>query len=515
MNLDGNVKQKRKILDFDGLPSLREKFPDRKIVQCHGVFDVLHAGHLAYFHSAKRSGDLLVVTITADAFVNKGPGRPYFSDRIRAHMIAALEEVDYVAISNFPTAVPSIEKLKPHFYVKGPDYRDKTKDVTGGIFAEEAAVEHYGGKLVFTEDETMSSSGLLNRFFMGWSEDQMKVISQVQKLGGEERIDEILKRVAKQKILIVGEPIVDTYRFCVPENISSKSPSISARFLYEENYAGGSLAIANHLADFGAEVHLLITHGGEPAFQSLLKEKMDDRVIVHDMPLANIPTPQKTRYIAVDKSQRIFEVTNIRSDQWTAHKCKPFLTKMIEIGRKTDSVIMADFGHGMFEDSVLNATVDIPAFIALNVQTNSSNYGFNIFRKHKRFNYLSLDTREARIAYHDRYSAPVDIGRRARNDLASVGASVAMTLGPNGSYYFPAGADTEHFSPAFTDNVVDATGAGDAFFCLTSALLKADCPPDLVPFIGNVFAGLKTKIIGNKNAVSKSQLAKAISSILK
>ncbi len=109
----------------------------------------------------------------------------------------------------------------------------------------------------------------------------------------------------------------------------------------------------------------------------------------------------------------------------------------------------------------------------------------------------------------------MDIGRRARNDLAPVGASVAMTLGPNGSYYFPAGTKGEHFSPAFTDTVVDATGAGDAFFCLTSALLKADCPPDLVPFIGNVFAGLKTKIIGNKNAVSKSQLVKAISSILK
>ncbi len=138
-------KHSQKILDFGQLAELRSRFPDKKIVQTHGVFDVLHAGHLAYFHSAKSFGDLLVVTITTDRFVNKGPGRPYFTDKVRAMMIAALEDVDFVAISDHPLAVNSIDTLKPHFYVKGPDYRDKTKDVTGGIYQEEAAVEKHGG----------------------------------------------------------------------------------------------------------------------------------------------------------------------------------------------------------------------------------------------------------------------------------------------------------------------------------------------------------------------------------
>src|SRR5580704_2303381 len=140
-------KQKQKILSFEELALLRSRFPNKKIVQCHGVYDVLHAGHLSYFHSAKQFGDILVVTITADAFVNKGPGRPYFTSKVRASMIAALEDIDFVAISDFPTAVPSLEALKPHFYIKGPDYRDKTKDVTGGIYAEEAAAQRHGGKL--------------------------------------------------------------------------------------------------------------------------------------------------------------------------------------------------------------------------------------------------------------------------------------------------------------------------------------------------------------------------------
>ncbi|MGE4130968.1 MAG: adenylyltransferase/cytidyltransferase family protein, partial [Bdellovibrionales bacterium] len=244
-------RQSPKIISFEELAQVRERFPGKKIVQCHGVYDVLHAGHLAYFRSAKEFGDMLVVTLTSDPHVNKGPGRPYFTDKVRASMIAALEDVDLVAISDFPTAVPSIEQLKPHFYIKGPDYRDKSKDVTGGIYQEESAVQRHGGKLEFTEDETHSSSSLLNKFFINWTEDQTKTIAKVHELGGETKIEEMLDKVAEQKILIVGEPIVDTYRFCMPENISSKSPSISAKFLYEENYAGGSLANANHLADFG------------------------------------------------------------------------------------------------------------------------------------------------------------------------------------------------------------------------------------------------------------------------
>ena len=91
----------------------------------------------------------------------------------------------------------------------------------------------------------------------------------------------------------------------------------------------------------------------------------------------------------------------------------------------------------------------------------------------------------------------------------------AMTLGSNGSYFFSGRSDQEYFSPAFADNVVDATGAGDAFFCLTSCLLNAKSEPELIPFLGNVFAGLKTKIIGNKNAVSKASLVKAVGAILK
>lgn len=252
-----------KILDLDELPRLRERARDKKIVHCHGVFDVLHAGHLAYFQSAKKIGDILVVTLTADEFVNKGPGRPYFNARVRTEMLAALECVDIVAVSQFPTAVPAIRALKPNFYVKGPDYRDKESDRTGAIFEEERAVNEGGGSLVFTNDDTHSSSALLNKFFQTWTPEQQESIDKVKKAGGLDKIEEIFEKMAQRTILVAGEPIVDTYVFCHPENLSSKSPSVSASFRYEENYAGGSLAIANHLADFVKKAKLCFSHGGE------------------------------------------------------------------------------------------------------------------------------------------------------------------------------------------------------------------------------------------------------------
>src|SRR5580704_1827469 len=92
------------------------------VVQAHGTFDLLHLGHVRHLEAARRLGDLLVVTVTADRFVNKGPGRPVFSAELRAEMLATLQYVDWVAINNAPDAVNAIECIRPTVYIKGQDY---------------------------------------------------------------------------------------------------------------------------------------------------------------------------------------------------------------------------------------------------------------------------------------------------------------------------------------------------------------------------------------------------------
>lgn len=443
-----------------------------KVVLCHGVFDVLHAGHLAYFKKAKSYGDKLIVSVTADEFVNKGPGRPYFTAKVRAEMLKSLSIVDGVVISNKPTAVETINLVKPDFYVKGPDYKDLAKDVTGEIYNEKAAVEKYGGKLVFTDEETFSSSQLINRFFQGWSDDQKLVIEKVRELGGEDRIRKIFDAMAGIRVAVIGEPILDVYRFCSPEGISSKSPSISARFSHEEQYRGGAWAIEAHLKSFCD-----------------VKGFYPDRVA------------KKIRYIS-PQGQRMFEVTEIDDSPMQnggVHVEMPPLPP--------DLYIFADFGHGLFE-GLQDAFIMGGDFIALNVQANSSNFGFNTFKKHERWDYLCLDKRELQLGYNDRSTHLNILAQRLSNR-----GKVSVTMGNKGSGYFEDGMF--FLCPAFADSIVDATGAGDAYFAITSPLVYMGVDPVLITFIGNVFAGLKTKIIGNKSAVTKAQLLKACSGILK
>ena len=78
-----------KIVRFQDLKEIRERHVDERLVLCHGVFDLLHVGHLKHFEAARKFGDRLVVSLTPDDYVNKGPGRPYYNSSQRLKMLAA------------------------------------------------------------------------------------------------------------------------------------------------------------------------------------------------------------------------------------------------------------------------------------------------------------------------------------------------------------------------------------------------------------------------------------------
>ena len=143
---------------------LIKKIKNKKVVLCHGVFDLLHFGHIKHFEEAKNYGDILVVSITPDKFVNKGPSRPMFNEDIRMKSLAALEIIDYVTINDSVSAVNIIKKLKPNFYCKGPDYKDHKKDVTKNINKEKEAIKSCKGKIVYTSGETFSSGSIINKY---------------------------------------------------------------------------------------------------------------------------------------------------------------------------------------------------------------------------------------------------------------------------------------------------------------------------------------------------------------
>lgn len=125
---------------------------------CHGCFDILHIGHLRHFEFAKSLCDILIVSVTKDEFINKGPNRPVFEERMRATLVAGLKPVNATFISSHETASASISLVKPDNFYKGQDYSDPSNVSNPNFFKEKELVESLGGKIVFTEGETNSSS---------------------------------------------------------------------------------------------------------------------------------------------------------------------------------------------------------------------------------------------------------------------------------------------------------------------------------------------------------------------
>ena len=108
-------------------------------------------------------GDILVVTVTPDKYIDKGHGRPVFNQILRAETIAALECVDYVAINKWPTAEKTLRLLRPDIYVKGQEF-EKLEDKTGKIQREYEVIKEIGADLKFTHEIVFSSTELLKHF---------------------------------------------------------------------------------------------------------------------------------------------------------------------------------------------------------------------------------------------------------------------------------------------------------------------------------------------------------------
>jgi rfaE bifunctional protein nucleotidyltransferase chain/domain len=136
----------------------------RRVAHCHGCFDLMHPGHIKHLQAARRLADALVVTVSPDRFVDKGPGRPAFPEQLRAESLAALECVDYVAVNRWPTAVETIGLLRPDVYVKGQEF-EQLQDATGKLQPEVEAVRAAGGRMAFTHEEVFSSTALLREHF--------------------------------------------------------------------------------------------------------------------------------------------------------------------------------------------------------------------------------------------------------------------------------------------------------------------------------------------------------------
>jgi rfaE bifunctional protein nucleotidyltransferase chain/domain len=484
----------------------------RSVVQAHGTFDLLHLGHVRHLEAARRLGDALVVTITADRFVNKGPGRPVFSEVLRAEMLAALEYVDWVAINPASDAVSAISAICPAVYVKGQDYQNPEGDVTGKITAERNAVEAQGGHLAFTDEVTFSSSELINRHLNVFEPHIREHLSSLRNDGGLSELIDLLDRVRDYRVLLVGDAIIDEYQYVLPMAKAPKENIIATRYQDRELFAGGVFAAANHVASFCKEVHIVTSLGAQQSFEDVVRDHLLPNVHLHNIMRPGAPTTRKRRFVDPSYMRKLFEVYYMDDDPLPAELQGRVDDTIAELAGAADVVIATDFGHGLLGRSSIDVLTQTAPFLAVNCQSNSANQGFNLITKYPRADYVCIDAPEARLAMADRVSPIGEIVHRVESLISC--PKVIITQGKHGCVTYDRGG-VVHTIPAFAKNVVDTVGAGDAFLSVTSPLVAAGGPMHQIGFIGNVVGALKVEIVGHRRFIEKPDLVKAITALLK
>jgi rfaE bifunctional protein nucleotidyltransferase chain/domain len=485
---------------------------EKKVVHCHGVFDLLHPGHIRHLQEAKAEGDILVVTVTPDRYVNKGPGRPVFTEFLRAEHLAALQIVDYVAINEWPTAVEAIRLLKPQVYVKGGEYQDMEGDITGKIREEDAAVQENGGRVHFTHDITFSSSKLLQTHFDVLTPEAREYMADFKRRHSSKEIISLLQSLKDMKVLVIGDAIIDEYHFCQVLGAASKSASMNARFLRAEEYAGGSLAVANHVAAFAGQTDLITCLGAKNDRRSFIESHLRSGITSTFIVRPDGPTTIKRRFLAPFRYQRMFEVTFVEDSPLPKEVEKDLQEKIEKTIGQYDLVISADFGHGMLSRDTIELLSRKAKYLAVNVQTNSTNQGYNRVTKYPRADYLCIDQEEMRLGYHDRFGSMESLIKKAQKDFSC--DVLTVTQGSNGSLTAPKDG-TIIRTPVFSSDVVDSVGAGDAYLAVTSPCAAAHFPPDVIGFIGTAVGGMAIKILGNKESIEAVPLFKYIDTLLK
>jgi rfaE bifunctional protein kinase chain/domain/rfaE bifunctional protein nucleotidyltransferase chain/domain len=484
----------------------------KKIVHCHGVFDLLHIGHIKHLESARKFGDVLVVTLTPDAYVNKGPDRPVFTEQLRAEALAALSCVDYVAINEWPVAVNTIELLKPSFYVKGREYGEAEKDHTGGIILEENAVRSVGGELVFTDDITFSSSNLINENFSSFPKSVREYLREFSQSHGADIVTKYLNGARDLRVLVVGEAIIDEYHYCQTIGKAGKEPILAARYTNQERFAGGILAVANHVAAFSDHVGLVTVLGEHDSHEEFIREKLDEKIDKSFLFLDNSPTIVKRRFVETYPFQKLFEVYVMDDNHQNGAAGQNLCAHLEKVLPEYDVVIVADFGHGMLSSEAVEILCERSKFLAVNTQMNADNHGFNTVSKYRRADYICVSESEIRLEVRNR-----------RKDVRTIISDVAgrlncdrmmITRGSQGVLCY---SSEEGFFevPALGNRIVDRVGAGDAVLSVTSLCVAQNAPMPVVGLIGNAVGAQAVVTVGNQRRVERVPLIRFIQSALK
>tara|TARA_B110000037_G_scaffold78098_1_gene93264 strand:- start:4327 stop:5850 length:1524 start_codon:yes stop_codon:yes gene_type:complete len=497
--------------DFLKLKKLKNR--GKKIGLCHGVFDLLHIGHINHFLEAKKKCDILVVSLTKDEFINKGPNRPVFKIDNRVKFLSNIACLDYICVANTGSALDAIKNIRPNYYFKGPDYKDLKKDVTGKIYDEINLVKKNGGEVLFTETEIHSSSKILNENFKVFSKPQDLFLRKIRKKFNLDNLIEKLSLLQKIKVHVVGEVIIDQYIFTNAIGKSGKEPVLMLNELNSEKYLGGSAAIAINLAGICKSINLSSIIGEKNDQINFIRSKLPKNIQTFFVNKKNSPTILKTRFVDKLNSNKIFGTYKFNDDLVNSSEEKKLINYFNILYKKIDLIIVSDYGHGMISEKYAKIICNSKKFTALNAQINAANIGYHGLQKYKNLDFIIVNESELRHELRSRHENIKNLMIKLSQEKNI--KYLTVTSGKSGALLYQKNKNKFYYCPAFASKIIDKIGSGDTMLAVMSLCLKEGIDEELSLFLGSLAAAHSVENFANKSFFKYKDLIKSVQHILK
>lgn len=336
-------------------------------------------------------------------------------------------------------------------------------------------------------------------------------LEKIKTINSKDNIKKYFDKIKTLKILVIGEAIIDEYQYCDALGKSGKEAMLVMRYLYKERFAGGILAVANHVAQFCDSIQMATYLGSENLEEDFLRSHLKENIIPFFITKSQSPTIVKRRIIDQYSLAKLLGVYEINDELLSENEEDQFCEILKNLIPYVDAVVVTDYGHGLITPRVIDLLVKSSPFLAVNTQINASNIGYHTISKYPKADFVCIHEGELRMDFRSRKRNLEDLVLELANRLEC--NSILITRGSNGTITYDKKNGFIH-CPAFATKVVDRIGAGDAVFAVTSLLAATKTPSEIVNFIGNMVGSQAVRIIGNERAIDKNQLIESIESIL-
>ena len=476
-----------------------------EVIMCHGVFDIVHPGHIRHMVYAKTKAKILIASLTSDKYVKKGNLRPYVPEDLRAINLAALEIVDYVLIDHNETPIKSLKIIKPDYYAKGYEYYAKT--ITPKTEEEVKTLEKFGGEIIFTPGDIIySSTSLLNISSPSIGSEKLLSIMENEKIRFKD-LKNTIKDFKNKKVHVVGDTIVDSFTICSMIGGMTKTPTMSLKFEKKLDFVGGAAIVAKHIKAAGANVNFSTVLGNDKYKNFVLNSLKNSKII----PMAIIdrmrPTTNKNAIISED--YRLLKLDTLDSSSISDRMIKK-INKQI-LSTKSDALVCSDFRHGIFNKKTIPQILNgVPKNIYKVADSQVASRWGNIL-DFKDFDLITPNEKETRFSLGDQDS----ILRPLANTLYNKARCKTLILkcGSRGIVVCRSEKKTKNFRPffaldTFAETVIDPVGAGDALLAYSTLGMLSSKNEVIAAILGNVAAAIVCSQNGNIIVDSKKVLEK-------